>query len=1100
MKQKSQLSTITTVFGFLIVFAVSSALASPGDIDSTFRSGGFATSAFGGAAYASAVQADDKIIVVGRANEPGFTLLRYNADGILDPSFGTNGRVTTNIDGDNELPFAATVQPDGKIVIVGQFQNGGDFQYDFGIVRYNSDGTLDNTFGNAGKTSISIGDREDVARSIIIQPDGKLLVGGSAYFVGNTAAGRFAVLRFNRNGTLDSTFDGDGKAIIQQNGFGDIALQSDGKIVVASSDGYGFESTFAISRLNADGSLDAGFGNNGKVNTVFGDGGSAVGSLVLQADGKTIAVGVSHVNGSQRSDFGLARYNIDGSLDATFGGDGKVITSFGSTDDTANKVVLQSDNKILVAGAAQGNNDAPSKGFAVARYNTDGSLDAAFGNAGKATSNLLGDDFAYDAQLQTNGKLLVVGSGGGSPARYVTIRLTATGILDQSFNPGVAGRVTVSLGEINVANDVIIQPDGKILTVGATSTAFLLDFSLARFNADGTPDLTFGVGGKVSTSVSSSIDGAEAVALQPDGKIVAVGYAGFPGNTDVAVVRYNPDGTLDRTFDTDGIVILPRQSSSDAAVGVVIQLDGKIVTGGYTSVNNLQEFFLARFNTNGALDSTFGTNGIVTTDIGAGDDFAKALIQQNDGRLIAVGTSRSGPNAGDFAVVRYTADGALDATFGTNGKVVTSIGSGNDDATAVVLQTDGKIVVAGNATENSRTNVALVRYNSNGVLDDSFASGGKTITFLPNSSVAADVIIQPSGRIMVVGSLLIGSTSDIAIFRFNTTGLLDATFGTGGTVFNDINNNRDVANAVTLQGNDKIIVAGGSYVNSQGSTRSELVVLRYQANTEVNFDFDGDGKAEVSVFRPTDGAWYSLNSSSGFTGVQFGISSDKLAPADYDGDGKTDIAVYRDGTWYLQRSTQGFTGVGFGVATDIPTPADYDGDGKAEIAVYRPSNGTWYIYNLATNQTSSAAFGASEDKPTAADYDGDGKTDFAVFRPSNGTWYLQRSAAGFRGVTFGESTDQPVVGDYDGDGKADVAVFRPSNGTWYLLQSTAGFTGIAFGLGSDLPVAADYDGDGKIDVAVFRSGTWYIQRSTAGFTGVAFGAVADQPVPNAFFP
>lgn len=266
---------------------------------------------------------------------------------------------------------------------------------------------------------------------------------------------------------------------------------------------------------------------------------------------------------------------------------------------------------------------------------------------------------------------------------------------------------------------------------------------------------------------------------------------------------------------------------------------------------------------------------------------------------------------------------------------------------------------------------------------------------------------------------------------------------------------------------------------------------------KTQFDFDGDGKADLSVFRPAGGNWYIRQSSdNALRAEQFGLATDRIAPADFDGDGKTDIAVFRDGTWYMLRSTQGFTSVQFGQAADVPVARDYDGDSKADVAVFRPATGNWYVLQSSDNQFRVFQFGQANDKPVPADYDGDAKADFAVFRPANGTWFINRSSDNsLSAMQFGTGSDIPVTGDFDGDDSSDLAVFRPENGTWYLQQTTAGFRAVQFGISGDLPVPADYDGDGQTDIAVVRQGNWYLQQSGSGFASVQFGVPDDVPVP-----
>jgi uncharacterized delta-60 repeat protein len=691
---------------------------------------------------------------------------------------------------------------------------------------------------------------------------------------------------------------------------------------------------------------------------------------------------------------------------------------------------------------------------------------------------------------------------------FAAVTNAAPGTLDTTF--GTGGIVTTPVvGFTNLIHAIAIQPDGKIIAVGEGGS-----MPVVRYNVDGSLDTSFNGTGIAAATVGT----ANGVAIQPDGKIIVVGDNSNPANVDFKVVRYNANGTFDTSFDSDGIVETAVREGVDVAYAVAIQPDGKIIVSGRSDSNPtfVTSFAMVRYNTNGSLDTTFDTDGIVITP-GPGNAITDSFALQPDGKIVvAHNIFFSSSFSYGLAVLRYNSDGSPDTTFNMTGSLSTTVGT-NVEFASVALQRDGKIVVACSSYTSNAAGYDfwVVRYNSDGSLDQSFGTEGMVVTPIGAGAafdVPKSIAIQANGKILVGGTSPTASNKDFATVRYNKNGSLDQKFGVGGIVKTDVGGNADAINAIAVQRNGRIIAAGESDVGSAGTRKFALA--RYIGDAAESFDYDRDGSADISLYRPSTGDWYVLGSANGsVTGVRWGIPTDELASADYDGDLKIDVAVWRAGAagrfYILNSSDNTASVVDFGQTGDDPSIiGDYDGDGKADPAVYRPGatpgqQSVFYYRGSANNPTGIITFapwGTNGDIAARGDYNGDGRLDPTVFRPLNATWYsLNLTNNTSTATNWGLATDKLVPADYTGDGKTDYAVFR--NGVWHILQSNTGLTQYAtWGLSTDKLVPADYDGDGLADVAVYRDGVWYIQQSSGGDRFISFGLPTDMPTPASYLP
>ena len=441
----------------------------------------------------------------------------------------------------------------------------------------------------------------------------------------------------------------------------------------------------------------------------------------------------------------LVRYNADGSLDTTFGTDG--IVSAGPSHSTGADVGVQADGKIVVAGVD----------FTVARYNSDGSLDASFGTGGTVASTF-GTSGVSSLIVQADGKIVAAGLIVGSSANDLAVaRYDTNGNLNSSF--GVGGKITTSFSSDSQANSIISQADGKLVVAGFVDSGGPYDFTLLRYNDDGSPDTSFGTGGKVTTDFASANDVAYSVTVQADGKIVAAGYASNVSGVieQFAIVRYNVDGSLDASFGTGGKVTTDMGGHWLEKIGSIkIQPDGKIVAAGYsfTGPAGHEVFALARYNDDGSLDNSFGSGGKVLTNFGSDDGKANSLVIQPDGKILVVGTTDT---TGDVALARYNSDGSLDTSFGSNtGAALSGPAFFIEDASPIVLNPHAAVHDAELAAAGSYDGASLTLARHGGATsDDVFGASGNLSALnqggnITLSGVTIGTVTQNSGGMLVL--------------------------------------------------------------------------------------------------------------------------------------------------------------------------------------------------------------------------------------------------------------------------------------------------------------------------------------------------------------
>ncbi len=728
----------------------------------------------------------------------------------LDPSFGEDGVVTVGFEGGLAGLMRVARQSDGKIVAVGGTKES------VLIVRVLSDGGLDPEFGLDGVVQLPFGvptSGVQVGFGCVVQPDGAILVAAPVLGTYGDLIGVGVVARMLADGSLDASF-GDGGYIVTEPGTTatSVALSDNGAIV--------FGGAGRVTRLLADGSVDESFGDGTPVVQTLG----RVLEVAVLADQSVLAVGNRYI----------ARLTAEGDLDASFGVDGIVEVPAEESGDALYSLAVADDGKILVGGAL-----TPSDGgyasMWIGRYLPDGTPDATF--AGGSVGDPSSGGQAFGVGLDPSGRIVASGFTQIGDVFGRSARFDADGNLDTSFGQGGIGAHFYHV----LFSNIVFEPDGAFTAVGSGlgSLAGLgggFVPALTRTDADGAADAAFGVGGELLFRAGGAFDRAQAVAVQPDGKVLVGGWAFDSGG--VGVVRLLEDGQLDTAFAGDGRLL--RSDNLRYVSSLAADENSGILVGGLSADRDFPGFVVERYLESGELDGTFGTGGVAGGRL-VGDLEATgfAMTAAPDGKIYVVGQTYVDDSIVEYGLLALTAEGARVSSFGTDGAATSAFGAGRSTGTHVAVQTDGKVVVLGHAPNQ----VTLLRFGADGTLDGDF---GEIVVSDTSGMLPLGLAVQPDGCIIAVAGDTAGT---VDIMRITPGGVLDPSFGSAGVVSESFGGNDyyglyvSVALALLPDGR---IALGLASARDDGLIETGML-LRYLPDGSPDLDFAPDGRQEVAL-------------------------------------------------------------------------------------------------------------------------------------------------------------------------------------------------------------------------------------------------------------